>query len=69
MNIQRAIEILESGLITQQEQVELVIILYKIQAEEREACAKVCEDLSEKWYDEGGSASDCATAIRARGDK
>ena len=66
MNIQRAIEILESGLITEQEQVELVIILYKIQAEEREACAKLCEDLSEKWYDEGGSASDCATAIRAR---
>ena len=67
MNIQRAIEILESGLITEQEQVELVIILYKIQADEREACAKLCEELSQKWYDEGGSASDCATAIRARG--
>jgi len=36
---------------------------------EREACAKLCEDLSEKWYDEGGSASDCASAIRARGEK
>ncbi len=34
--------------------------------EEREACAKLCEDLSNKWYDEGGSASDCATAIRGR---
>ena len=33
---------------------------------EREACAKLCEDLSQKWYDEGGSASDCATAIRGR---
>ena len=36
------------------------------QANEREACAKLCEDLSQKWYDEGGSASDCATAIRGR---
>jgi hypothetical protein len=36
---------------------------------EREACAKLCEELSEKWYDEGGSASDCAAAIRARGEK
>jgi hypothetical protein len=36
---------------------------------EREACAKLCEELSEKWYDEGGSASDCATAIRQRGEK
>ena len=36
--------------------------------DEREACAKLCEELSEKWYDEGGSASDCAAAIRARGN-
>ena len=35
---------------------------------ERGACAKLCDDLSAKWYDEGGSASDCATAIRHRGD-
>jgi hypothetical protein len=28
----------------------------------------LCEELSQQWYDEGGSASDCATAIRARGD-
>jgi hypothetical protein len=34
--------------------------------EEREACAKLCESLSEKWYDEGGSANDCAAAIRGR---
>lgn len=36
---------------------------------EREACAKLCEDLSTKWYDEGGSARDCVHAIRARGEK
>jgi hypothetical protein len=36
---------------------------------EREACAKLCEDLSTKWYDEGGSARDCVHAIRARWQK
>jgi hypothetical protein len=40
-----------------------------VRQDEREACARLCEELSEKWYDEGGSASDCATAIRARGEK
>jgi hypothetical protein len=39
-----------------------------VAAQEREACAKLCEELSEKWYDEGGSASDCADKIRARGN-
>ena len=44
-------------------------------AAEREACAKVCEELREDWlrgrgrYDEfkGDSAGECAEAIRARG--
>jgi hypothetical protein len=40
-----------------------------VRQDEREACAALCEDLSNKWYDEGGSASDCAAAIRARGQK
>ncbi len=40
-----------------------------VRQDEREACAALCEELSEKWYDEGGSASDCAAAIRARGQK
>ena len=40
-----------------------------VAADEREACAKLCDDLAQKWYDEGGSASDCATAIKARGRK
>jgi hypothetical protein len=66
MNIQRAIEILESGLITEQEQVELIIILYKIQADEREACAKLCEDLHD--CEPEPRPDDCATAIRARGN-
>jgi hypothetical protein len=36
-------------------------------AAEREACAKVCDELSERWPDEGGDARSCAYAIRARG--
>lgn len=40
-----------------------------IRKNEREACAKLCEDLSTKWYDEGGSARDCVHAIRARSEK
>ena len=38
---------------------------------EREACAKVCEELEakdESFYGEFSRASDCATAIRARGE-
>jgi len=37
-----------------------------VRQDEREACAALCEDLSTKWYDEGGSARDCVHAIRAR---
>ena len=33
---------------------------------EREQCAKLCDELSNRWYDEGGSANDCAQAIRGR---
>ena len=33
---------------------------------EREACAKVCEDVSEQFH---AHAMDCAVAIRARGQK
>jgi len=65
MNIQRAIEILESGLITEQEQVELVIILYKIQADEREACAKLCDE----WGHDLVEGNYAAKTIRARGEK
>ena len=34
-----------------------------VAAAEREACAKVCEDIGNTW------ALDCADAIRARGEK
>ena len=37
-----------------------------VRQDEREACAKLCDELSNRWYDEGGSANDCAAAIRGR---
>ena len=37
-------------------------------AAEREECAKVCEALAEKHGFEGAYATECATAIRARGN-
>ena len=40
-------------------------------AKEREACAKVCDDLMRQYWntsdDEGPDPADCAAAIRARG--
>ena len=44
-----------------------------VRADEREACAKVCDDKHHtwRWGDEPDSASgprDCAAAIRARGE-
>lgn len=44
----------------------------KVAAKEREACARVCEELEakdESFYCEFSRASDCATAIRARGEQ
>ncbi len=35
---------------------------------EREACAKVCDELSDKHTWEGSYANECAQAIRARGE-
>ena len=36
---------------------------------EREACAKICDDQSDKDGFEGGYANECAERIRARGEK
>ena len=36
---------------------------------EREACAKVCDELSDKHTWEGCYANECADAIRARGEQ
>ena len=43
-----------------------------VAAHEREACAKVCEILEaedDSFYAEFSGATDCADAIRARGEK
>ena len=38
-----------------------------VAAKERDACAKVCDELSKKHSWEGCYANECAEAIRARG--
>ena len=40
----------------------------KMVALEREACAKLCDELSDKHTWEGSYADECAQAIRARGE-
>jgi hypothetical protein len=40
----------------------------KMVAFEREACAKLCDELSDKHTWEGCYAAECAGAIRARGE-
>ena len=43
-----------------------------VRADEREACARVCDDMMHKYWnttdEEGPDPADCATAIRARGN-
>lgn len=49
-------------------EIESVIQFAKLVAErEREACAKVCDELSAKHTWEGCYANECVEAIRARG--
>jgi hypothetical protein len=66
MNIDKAIEILQSGLITQQEQSELATFLQTAVLAEREACAKLCESEGHRI---DASWESCAAAIRARCEK
>ena len=46
---------------------ELIKFVNLVAAREREACAKVCDELSDKHTWEGSYANECAAAIRARG--
>jgi hypothetical protein len=43
------------------------LVASEVIAKEREACARVCDDLSTKHTWEGCYANECAEAIRARG--
>ena len=45
----------------------LVALVNKFVQDEREACAKVCDEISDADGFEGGYANGCAIAIRARG--
>ena len=46
----------------------LVELVKRVVEAEREACAKVCDVLSDKHSFEGCYADECAVAIRARGN-
>ena len=75
LNPTQILRILENGyFMTHQEQSEAAQYIRQLQQEvldEREACAKLCEDLQltdlaiRDWAD---GTYDCATAIRARGN-
>ena len=45
----------------------IVALVKRYVEAEREACAKVCDELSKKHSWEGCYANECAEAIRARG--
>jgi hypothetical protein len=47
---------------------ELSDLLDAAITKEREACAKVCDELSDKHTWEGCYANECAESIRARGE-
>jgi hypothetical protein len=75
MNIDKAIKILQSGLMTQQEQSELATVLQTAVLAEREACAKACEKVHDDYINDRNNdgydwpdGHDCADAIRARGN-
>ena len=42
---------------------------WQVAEREREACAKLCDEQSDKDGFEGGYANECAELIRARGEK
>jgi len=47
----------------------LVELEWQVRESEREACAKVCEDIDAEYDDEDVLATWCAAAIRTRGQK
>lgn len=49
MNIDKAIEILESGLVTQQEQEQLVTMLRNVQKNARRECCNFLMDMHEEF--------------------
>jgi hypothetical protein len=67
----RQVEILSDALAESRRNIDALVALAR--ADEREACAKVCDDKHDtwRWDDEADSASgprDCAAEIRARGN-
>ena len=44
-------------------------IIDAIAEDEREECAKMCDELSKRYFWDDGYSVECAEAIRARGQK
>lgn len=68
MRIEKILRYLDNGFfMTRQEQAEAAAYIRELQQavlDEREACAKLCEDLSVDY----ATAERCADSIRARGN-
>jgi hypothetical protein len=60
----------EAGAVTTSQFTDVGVELFAelVRADEREACAKVCDVLSDTHSFEGCYADECAAAIRARGN-
>ena len=59
----------EAGLFTHKEvQPEIERFAELVRADEREACAKVCDDIDAEYEGEDVLATWCSQAIRARGE-
>jgi hypothetical protein len=62
----RQVEILSDALAESRREVDALVALAR--ADEREACARVCDEVNREYDGEEVSASWVATAIRARGE-
>jgi hypothetical protein len=62
----RQVEILSDALAESRREVDAMVALAR--ADEREACAKVCDDIDVEYEGEDVLATWCSRAIRARGE-
>jgi hypothetical protein len=70
MNDTKYIEMIKAcGLYGNDHLGDMLELCYQVAKDEREACAKVCEDIDAEYEGEDVLATWCAEAIRARGEK
>jgi hypothetical protein len=64
----RQVEILSDALAESRREIDAMIAVAR--ADEREACAKLCDELHWTWHmGDNSGPKECAAAIRARKDK